>query len=232
MNSADLTSNSLQVNPAPDARSARHQMVDQQVRTWDVFDQDVLDAMATVEREHFVPDALRHCAYADAEIPLAHGQCMLRPSVAGRILQAVNVKAGDRVLEIGTGTGYLTSCIARIAGSVTSIDLYEDFIHAAKAALERDGIANATVLQMDATTDLPDGSFDVVIITGSLPEEDPRFIDKLGPGGRLFVVVGAPPAMRALRVTRADNSETTTEQLFETNIPALVAPARAPVFAF
>ena len=215
-----------------DAESARHQMVDQQVRTWDVFDQDVLDAMAAIERERYVPDPLRRCAYADAEIPLAHGQCMLRPSIVGRILQAVGLQSGDRVLEVGTGTGYLTRCIAAIAGSVTSIDLYEDFVRGAGAALEKDSVSNVEVLQMDATTDLPDGSFDVIILTASLPTEDPRFADRLKPGGRLFVVVGDPPAMRALRVTRAENGETTTEELFETDIPVLVAPAQAPVFSF
>lgn len=207
-------------------------MVDQQVRTWDVFDEDVLQAMSAVAREHYVPDAFRHCAYADAEIPLPHSQCMLRPSLAGRILQAVGVRAGDRVLEIGTGTGYLTSCIAQMAASVVSIDLYEDFIDGARAALEQDGIHNVTLHCMDATAELPDGLFDVIIVTASMPAMDPRFITALNQPGRLFAVVGDTPAMTAMLVERPESGETSTEELFETDIPALVAPSRPPVFSF
>ena len=215
-----------------DSDSARQQMVDQQVRTWDVFDADVLEAMSGIARERYVPDAFRHCAYADAEIPLPHGQCMLRPSLAGRILQAVDVRAGDRVLEIGTGTGYLTSCIARIAGSVVSIDLYDDFIRGARSVLEPDGINNATLHCMDATAELPDGDFDVIIVTASMPAVDPRFVEALKPGGRLFVVVGDSPAMIAMLVERTEGGEITTNELFETDIPALVAPSRPPEFSF
>jgi protein-L-isoaspartate(D-aspartate) O-methyltransferase len=215
-----------------DSDSARQQMVDQQVRTWDVFDEDVLEAMSAVAREHYVPDAFRHCAYADAEIPLRHGQCMLRPSLAGRILQAVGVRAGDRVLEVGTGTGYLTSCIAQMAASVVSIDLYEDFIQGARSALEQDGINNVTLHCMDATAELPDGDFDVIIVTGSLPAVDPRFVAALKQRGRLFVVVGDPPAMTAMLVERPERGEATTDELFETDIPALVAPSRPPEFSF
>jgi protein-L-isoaspartate(D-aspartate) O-methyltransferase len=215
-----------------DSDSARQQMVGQQVRTWDVFDEDVLEAMSGVAREHYVPDAFRHCAYADAEIPLPHGQYMLRPSLAGRILQAVDLRAGDRVLEIGTGTGYLTSCIARLAGSVVSIDLYDDFVRGARSALDRDGVNNVTLHCMDATAELPDGDFDVIIVTASMPAVDPRFVDALKPGGRLFVVVGDAPAMTAMLAERQDGGETTTDALFETDIPALVAPSRPPEFSF
>jgi protein-L-isoaspartate(D-aspartate) O-methyltransferase len=215
-----------------DSDSARQQMVDQQVRTWDVFDADVLEAMSGIARERYVPDAFRHCAYADAEIPLAHGQCMLRPSLAGRILQAVDVRAGDRVLEIGTGTGYLTSCIAQMAASVVSIDLYEDFVQGARSALERDGINNVTLHCMDATAELPEGEFDVIIVTGSMTAVDPRFVAALKPGGRLFVVVGDSPAMIAMLVERSEGGEITTNELFETDIPALVAPSRPPEFSF
>ena len=215
-----------------DSDSARQQMVEQQVRTWDVFDEHVLDSMAGVARERYVPEAFRHCAYADVEIRLPHGQCMLRPSLAGRILQAVDLGAGDRVLEIGTGTGYLTSCIARIAGSVVSIDLYDEFIRGARAALELDGAGNTTLHCMDATTELPDGPFDAIIVTASVPAVDPRFVDALKPGGRLFIVVGESPAMTAMLVTRGEGSDVTTEELFETEIPALVAAPRPPEFSF
>ena len=214
-----------------DSDSARQQMVGQQVRTWDVFDEDVLEAMSAVARERYVPEAFRHCAYADVEIPLAHGQCMLRPSLAGKILQAVDIRAGDRVLEVGTGTGYLTSCISRIAGTVTSIDIHDEFIRSARAALDEEGVDNATLQVLDATVELPAGDFDVIIVTASLPAEDPRFADALKPGGRLFVVVGESPVMTARLITRRD-SGLTTEALFETDIPALMAPVRPPAFSF
>ena len=113
----------------------RRQMVEQQVRTWDVFDEEVLEAISSIPRENYVPAELLHCAYADAEIPLAHGQCMLRPSIVGRILQAVRIRPGDSVLEIGTGTGYLTHCLAKTAAAVKSVDLYKDFIDAARFRL-------------------------------------------------------------------------------------------------
>jgi len=215
-----------------DSDSARQQMVGQQVRTWDVFDEEVLETMAGVARERYVPDPFAHCAYADVEIPLPHGQCMLRPSIAGRILQAVDIRAGDDVLEVGTGTGYLTCCIARMAGTVTSIDIHDDFIRAAKAALEKDGVDNATLLRMDASEELPDGKFDVVIATASVPDDHAHFVDALKPGGRLFLVVGQSPVMTARLLTRGDGGEVTSEDLFETDIPALIAPARPPAFSF
>lgn len=213
-----------------DSDSARQQMVGQQVRTWDVFDEDVLETMAGVARERYVPDALRHCAYADVEIPLPHRQCMLRPSIAGKILQAVDIRAGDEVLEVGTGTGYLTCCISRIAGSVTSMNIYDDFIRSARARLEEDGVDNVKLLNMDATATLPDGKFDVVIVTASVPAADPRLVAALKPGGRLFLVIGESPVMTAMLMTRSASGETEAEELFETDIPALVAPARAPAF--
>jgi len=212
--------------------SAREQMVRQQVRTWDVFDEDVLATMSAVPRDRFVPHAVAGCAYADAEIALGHGQRMLRPSLEGRILQAVGLAPTDRVLEIGTGSGYLTACIATMSASVTSIDLYEDFVAAARQRLADEGVGNVDILRMDATKELPAGEFDVVILTASLPQPDPRFVDALAPGGRLFAVIGAPPAMTATLVTRGDDGTTRSEALFETDIPAIVGEPAAAVFSF
>lgn len=212
--------------------SAREQMVRQQVRTWDVFDEDVLATMSAIPRDRFVPPAFAGCAYADAEIPLAHGQRMLRPSLDGRILQAVGLRPTDRVLEVGTGSGYLTACIAVMSASVTSIDVFPEFIAAAAERLADERIGNAELHCMDATKALPDGDYDVVIVTASLPRPDPRYVDALRPGGRLFVVIGGPPAMTATLVTRAADGSTRSKALFETAIPAIVGEPATPVFSF
>ena len=212
--------------------SVRRQMVEQQVRTWDVFDPAVLNTLAGISRDRYVPAAFAHCAYADAEIPIGHGQCMLRPSLDGRILQAVDIQANESVLEIGTGTGYLTRCLSATAARVTSIDLYADFIDAARDRLGDDGVENVDLQCMDAAIELPDGEFDVVVVSASLPEFDERFAERLRPGGRLFVVIGGKPAMTATLVSRDVNGELSSAGLFETDIPALVRSGERPRFSF
>lgn len=212
--------------------SVRRQMVEQQVRTWDVFDPAVLQTLGSVSRDRYVPAAFAHCAYADVEIPIGHGQCMLRPSLDGRILQAVEIQPGESVLEIGTGTGYLTRCLSAAAGRVTSIDLYEDFIDAARDRLSNDGADNVDLHCMDAASELPGGEFDVVVVSASLPEFDERFAERLRPGGRLFVVVGQKPAMTASLLARDGSGELSAAGLFETDIPALVRPGERPRFSF
>ena len=207
-------------------------MVQQQVRTWAVFDEGVLHAFANVCRDRYVPVEFSHCAYADAEIPIGMGQCMLRPSLDGRILQAVDIGAGESVLEIGTGTGYLTACIARLAGSVTSIDLHKSFIEYAAERLDDDGVENVTLTQMDASVELPEDEFDVVIISASVPEADERFPALLRPGGRLFVVIGESPSKTATLVTRDADGELTATGLFETDIPPLVRANERQQFSF
>jgi len=210
---------------------ARRQMVSQQVRVWNVFNQEVLNVLGSVARERFVPAGCEDVAYADTEIPLAHGQVMLRPIIDGRLLQALAPGTGDTVLEIGTGTGYLTACLARMSASVTSIDIHEDFIAAASRNLETAEIENASVQCMDAMAELPDGKFDAIAVTGSVRRIDERFVNALKPGGRLFLVVGESPAMNALLITR--NGEGRQQSiLFETDIPALENIAEEPVFFF
>ena len=210
---------------------ARQQMVAQQVRVSEVFNQDVLNVLGGVARENFVPAGCEDVAYADTEIPLPHGQVMLRPIIDGRLLQALELNAGDQVLEIGTGTGYLTACLARMSESVSSIDIREDFIAAATLNLETAEIANASVHCMDAMTELPDGKFDAIAVTGSVPRIDARFSDALKPGGRLFLVVGESPVMSALLITR-DGDNWKQNNLFETDIPALENAAEESVFSF
>ena len=210
---------------------ARRQMVAQQVRVWDVSNQDVLRVLDGVAREQFVPEGCEDVAYADTEIPLAYGQVMLRPIIEGRLLQALALGASDHVLEIGTGTGYLTACIARISASVTSIDIHEHFIAAASGNLEAAEIKNASLKCMDAMAELPGGEFDAVAVTGSVPRIDERFVRALKPGGRLFLVVGKSPVMTALLIVRADD-DLQQSSLFETDIPALENIAEESVFDF
>ncbi len=210
---------------------SRQQMVKQQVRVWDVFDQAVLNVLGNVAREQFVPAGCEDVAYADTEIPLPHGQVMLRPIIEGRLLQALALGASDEVLEIGTGTGYLTACLASMSASVSSIDIHEEFVAAANRNLETAGIKNASVQCMDAMAELPDGKFDAIAVTGSVPRIDDRFVAALKPGGRLFLVVGESPAMSVLLITH-DSGELQQSALFETDIPALENIAEEPVFTF
>lgn len=210
---------------------ARRQMVQQQVRTWDVFDEDVLRVLGSVAREKFVPAGYEGVACADTEIPLGYGQVMLRPVIEGRLLQALDLGARDTVLEIGTGTGYLTACIAQLSASVTSVDIHDDFIATAGKNLETAGIGNATLHSMDAMRQLPEGRFDVIAVTGSVPQIEQRFVDALEPAGRLFLVVGKPPVMSALLILHAGDGLRTTA-LFETNIPALENIPRETAFSF
>jgi len=210
----------------------RRQMVEQQIRTWDVFDANVLKVFGNVPRDQFVPEYCINAAYADAEIPLAHQQCMLRPSIVGKILQALEIKAGDDVLEIGTGTGYLTACLAQTAGTVTSIDIFDDFVVQASENLSRVDINNASVQCMDATKELPAGQFDVIIVTGSVSKLDDRLLAALKRGGRLFIVVGESPAKSAILVRCGQDGRFESTALFETDIPTLLNVEKSSGFLF
>ena len=215
-----------------DTDFARQQMVDQQVRAWDVLHPDVLQVLKNVPREQFVPTGYEALAFADTEIPIGHGQFMMTPTLEGRLLQALKPTSTDKVLEIGTGSGFLAACLARLSDSVTSVDIHDDFLDAAKVNLEDSGIGNVTLLSMDAMQELPDEKFDVVAVTGSIEDFDPRFVDALNPGGRLFVVVGASPAMDARLVTRTGDNDWQSESLFETVLAPLVNGSKPPQFLF
>lgn len=211
---------------------ARQQMVEQQVRAWDVFDTDILDVMKMVPREQFVPPGYELLAFADTEIPIGHGQTMMTPTLEGRVLQALEPGSSDSVLEIGTGTGFLAACLARLAGSVTSVDIHEDFLKAAEANLEDSGLATVELLAMDATQELPDKEFDLIAVTGSVQNFDPRFVAALKPGGRLFVIVGESPAMGARLVRRTGEKDWRTETLFESDLQPLVNGCLPAQFLF
>ena len=215
-----------------DTDYARQQMVEQQVRAWDVLDPEVLQVLKDIPREQFVPTGYESLAFADIEIPIGHGQSMMTPTIEGRVLQALKPTASDNALEVGTGSGFLTACLARLADHVTSIDLYDDFLDTARANIGDCGLGDVTLLQMDGTEELPEGPFDVIAVTGSIETFDPRFVAALAPGGRLFVVVGTGPAMDARLVTRTGDNEWRSESLFETFLPPLVNSVEPPQFSF
>ncbi len=215
-----------------DLDNARAQMISQQLRTWDVSDQRVLEVMADMPRERFVPPAFSSLAYADIGIPIAAGQHMLQPKIQARILQAVAPDANEAVLEIGTGSGYLTACLARLAGSVMSVDIDPACTAAAGERLAALNISNVKLETADAMEAEFERSFDVIVVSGALPVYDPRFEQRLAPGGRLFVVVGSPPAREAWLVTRGSGEGYAREVLFETDIPSLANAPEPDAFVF
>ena len=211
---------------------ARQQMIDQQVRAWTVLDPTVLEVLSAVPREHFVPADYEPMAFADTEIPLGHGEFMMTPTVEGRVLQALELETSEHVLEIGTGSGFLTACLAKLSGTVTSVDIHEDFVRGAGRKLANAGIDNVELRTLDATRDLPGDRYDAIAVTGSIETFDPRFVDALRPGGRLFVVVGSPPVMEARLVRRRAGTDWTSEILFETSLAPLVHGTLPPQFVF
>jgi len=212
--------------------AARQQMVDQQIRTWEVLDPRVLDVLSAVPREAFVPAAYRELAFADTPIPIGFGQSMLAPVLQGRILQAVGVGVADSVLEVGTGTGYLSACLGLLGSSTHSIDIHSDFTAAAAANLRTVPQARVRLETRDAFSGAPLSEYDVIAVTGSMPVYDTRFEKALRVGGRLFAIVGTAPVMDAVLVRRVDSAEWTRESLFETVIEPLVNAAAPQGFVF
>jgi protein-L-isoaspartate(D-aspartate) O-methyltransferase len=211
---------------------AREQMIEQQVRAWDVLDARVLETLRKVPREAFVPPQHRFLAFADVEIPLPCGQHMLRPSVAGRLLQALALTGGERVLEVGTGSGFVTACLRTGGASVRSVELFPELADLARRNLASLGLRDTDVAAQDATRLDSDARYDVIAITASLPIPDERFQRQLAVGGRLFVVVGQPPVMEARLIRRITEDAWGTESLFETVIDPLVHATRPQGFVF
>jgi protein-L-isoaspartate(D-aspartate) O-methyltransferase len=212
-----------------DQAHARELMVEQQVRPWDVLDPRVLDVLGSMPRERFLPDAYAGLAYADVELPLGHGEITLKPVIVGRALQALLPGERDEVLEIGTGSGYGTACLARLAREVVSIDRHADFIDAARERTAALGLSNIRFEVADALAWRSDRRFDAICVNGAVDTIPPRFLELLKPGGRLFVVRGRAPAMEAVLV-RNDGATPNVESLFETDIPYLAGAAPVPTF--
>ena len=206
-------------------------MVRQQVRTWDVFDEETLDLLSSLDRHEFVPAEYAQLAYADTAIPLPNGQSMLAPLLEGRILQALDPTPGERALEIGSGSGFFAACLASLAEQVVTVELFDDLVTMASNNLARAGIDNVDVQKMDATVELPADQFDVIAVTASMEQLDDRLPERLNDGGRMFVVVGSAHVMQGRLITREGDSWS-DESLFETRIAPLVTGSTPSRFQF
>jgi protein-L-isoaspartate(D-aspartate) O-methyltransferase len=212
---------------------ARFNMIEQQIRTWEVLDQRVLDLLFTVRREDYTPEIYRALAFMDMEIPLGHGEKMLQPKLEARMLQALELTPSDRVLEIGTGSGYMTALLASLSAHVYSVDIYEDFTRAAGAKLRQHGVTNVTLESGDAARGWDKhGPYDAIVLTGSVPILSERFLASLKPGARLLAVVGEPPVMEAQLITCAGTAAYNSVALFETCIAPLKNAPQPERFVF
>ncbi len=212
---------------------ARFNMVEQQIRPWDVLDTKVLDLLYKVRREDYVPEKHKALAFADLEIPIGHGEAMLSPKLEARILQELAINPDDRILEIGTGSGYMTALLASQGAHVYSVDIVGEFTHSAGAQLAQQGIRNVTLETGDAARGWDKhGPYDVILLAGSTPVLSERFQHSLNVGGRLFAVVGVAPAMEAQLTTCAATGAYGTISLFETVIPALRNAPQRTKFVF
>jgi protein-L-isoaspartate(D-aspartate) O-methyltransferase len=212
---------------------ARFNMVEQQVRPWEVLDSKVLGLMESVHREDFVPVRYRKLAFADLSIPLEQGQSMMCPKVEGRMLQSLDLKQEDSVLEIGTGSGFITACLSSVARHVVSVELFEELYLEAEIRLRDKHKRNVELTVGDVMRGWqPEQAHDVVVVTGSVPAVPEAFRDWVNPGGRLFVVTGDSPVMEARLLTRVGFSDWREESLFETDLPRLVNSTPPPDFEF
>lgn len=215
-----------------DIERARYNMVEQQIRTWDVLDQDVLDLLFSVKREDFVPLAYRMLAFADLEIPLGDGEKMWTPKMEARVLQELRLGPGERVLEVGTGSGYLTALLASRGAKLTSVEINPRLAAEAKAKLTKAGVAGAEVVVGNAARSWGRETYDAIVLTGSTPVLPEELVAQLTPGGRLFAVVGDAPVMTARLVRWVAPASFATQDLFETLIDPLQNAATPARFEF
>jgi protein-L-isoaspartate(D-aspartate) O-methyltransferase len=212
---------------------ARFNMIEQQIRPADVLDSKVLDVISSVPREIYVPTEYRELAFADTNIPIDHEQTMMSPILEARLLQALNITATDKILEIGTGTGYLTALLAKLGQHVISLEIYESLKNSAQQRLAAQNVDNVTILNEDGAQGWPDeGPYDVIAVTGSMPLHTDILENQLKLNGRLFVIEGSSPSMSVMLVTRISEQEFQRESLFETVLPALENVEIAAKFEF
>ena len=212
---------------------ARFNMIEQQIRTWEVLDPVVLAVLDKVPRENFVAESQKGLAFADIELPLGHGQTMLAPKVEGRILQAVGVKKTDKVLLVGTGSGYLTALLATLAEHVHAVEIYPELSDVAKSRLEKQNIRNVTLHVADGANGFAaEAPYDVIVFTGSLPLRPTAAEKMLNVGGRLFAVIGEDPIMEATLTQRISEDAFRHEAIFETILPQLINAPQAEKFEF
>jgi len=216
-----------------DVERARFNMVEQQIRPWEVLDQRVLDLLLRIRREEYVPARYRALAFADMEIPLGHGETMLAPRIEARMLQELALAPGDRILEVGTGSGYMTALLASQGSHVCSVDIVPEFTQTAGAKLAAHGVTNVTLETGDAARGWDrHAPYDAIVVTGSVPVLPDAFPKSLRPGGRLIAVVGEPPVMEAQLITCATAGAYSTTGLFETCIAPLKNAVQPERFVF
>ena len=216
-----------------DLEKARFNMIEQQIRTWDVLDETVLNLLSRVKREDYVPEMYRAMAFMDIEIPLGQGEAMLSPKVEARVLQELKIKPSDKVLEVGTGSGHMTALLASLAKHVHSVEIVPAFSQAAAQKLAAHDIQNITLDVGDAARGWAKyAPYDVIVVTGSLPILSDDFIAQLNPGGRLIAFVGVPPVMEARRIQLIEPGVIDTEDLFETSVRMLVNAPQPQAFVF
>ncbi len=219
--------------------TARHNMIEQQIRPWNVIDPIALDALDAIPRENYVADNMKMSAFSDAELPIGCDQVMLAPKIEAKILQAVQVKKTDNVLEIGTGSGYMTALLAHLAEKVCTVDIHKELSQQAQKKLSSEGFDNITFISEDATLNFNDAPgqsiaqhapYDVIILTGSVSQLADHFKQSLKVGGRLFAVIGTAPAMEATLISRVSSEQYSCEVLFETEIPELENSVKMDLF--
>ncbi|MHB1143594.1 MAG: protein-L-isoaspartate O-methyltransferase family protein [Thiobacillus sp.] len=216
-----------------DIEQSRYNMVEQQIRPWDVLNQNVLDLLFKVRREDFVPEARQALAFVDMEIPLGHGQTMWTPKLEARAIQELDIRPTDRALEIGTGSGYLTALLASKAAEVVSVDIVPEFTAAATLKLHAHGFGNVVLHSGDAARDWPDeAGFDVIVLTGSTPLLSHALVRRLRVGGRLFAITGEAPVMEAQLITCSAPGTTRSVTLFETCVAPLLNAPHSALFVF
>ena len=216
-----------------DIELARFNMIEQQIRPWEVLEPGLLGLLKKLPRELFVPQQHRELAFADLNLPISHGEYMMQPKVEARLVQALALTSTDRVLEVGTGTGYLTALLASSCAQVTSIDIHGDFLKPASARLENLGIVNATFEEGDAAEDwVDDNEWDAIILTGSVPLPPYNHRNRLTAGGRLVAIVGQSPVMEAMLYSLGDDGEPTELSLFDTSLPPLINARTPSAFTF
>ena len=212
---------------------ARLNMIEYQIRPWEVLDQQVLDLLYAVKREDFAPPAYRLLAFSDLEIPIGQGECMWQPKLEARVLQELAVKPTDQVLEVGTGSGYFTALLARLAQHVYSVEIRPELKASGEANLRRAGVTNVTVELGDAARGwTKHAPYDIVVLTGSTPELPQQLLQQMKPGARLFAVVGNPPAMAARMVTCTGEGVYNSIDLLETQIAPLANALEGERFSF
>lgn len=218
---------------AIDFEQARHNMVEQQIRPWNVLDQRVLDKIHGLARDRFVPTKHQSMAYADTQISIGHSQIMMTPKEEARMLQALAIQPTDTALEIGTGTGYCTALMASLAKNVYSVDIIEEFIESASKITDQLGLSNIEYEEGDAVNNWPHHKpYDAIAITGSYYQLPEQYLTHLTIGGRLFCVTGTEPAMQARLITRLGDDEWHYQTLYETVIPSLINSKPKPQFNF